>query len=182
MVIGSGELARRAGVSPDTLRHYERVGVLTRPPRSANNYRVYPETALARVLLVRRALAFGFSLAELALILRERDKGGRPCRKVRQIAAAKLASAETRLVELTRLRDELRLLLDQWDRKLDSAPAGQAARLLESLPYPPDPSPAKDHTHESIRPDPRPVSHPLSGHWRHESTGKRTPPSGRSRR
>ncbi|MEO8499777.1 MAG: MerR family transcriptional regulator [Vicinamibacteria bacterium] len=88
--ITSGELARRAGVSADTLRHYERVGVLTKPARSASNYRVYPEAALARVELVRRSLAFGFSLAELATLLRERERGAPPCRKVRALAAEKL--------------------------------------------------------------------------------------------
>jgi DNA-binding transcriptional MerR regulator len=61
----SAELARLAGVSTDALRHYERVGVLPAPQRTAGNYRVYPAIALDRVRLVRRALAFGFSLAEL---------------------------------------------------------------------------------------------------------------------
>lgn len=182
MAISSGELARRAGISSDTLRHYERVGVLARPERSSNNYRIYPEAALARVRLIRRALAFGFSLSELAVILRERDKGGRPCGKVRTIAAAKLASAEARLVELTKLRDDLRLLLEEWDQRLKDAPAGQAARLLESFSHPTRFSTLKDPAHEPIQPHPHSGPHPLSGHWRHESTGQRTPPSGRSRR
>ena len=82
MGMASGELARRAGVSTDTLRHYERVGVLAKPARALGNYRLYPETALGRVLLVRRALAFGFSLAELSVVLRERERGAPPCRKV----------------------------------------------------------------------------------------------------
>src|ERR1700754_1035172 len=54
--VRAGELARAAGVSTDTLRHYERKGVLQKPRRSANGYREYPPDALARVLLVRRAL------------------------------------------------------------------------------------------------------------------------------
>ena len=107
MGMASGELARRAGISADTLRHYERMGVLAKPARSAANYRIYPETALARVLLVRRALAFGFSLAELSVVLRERERGAPPCRKVRALAEQKLASIETRLSELTQLRGDL---------------------------------------------------------------------------
>jgi len=55
----AGELAKRAGVSTDMRRHYERKGVLTRPPRQANGYRRYSPTALDRVQLVRRALAVG---------------------------------------------------------------------------------------------------------------------------
>ncbi len=54
--VRAGELARATGVSTDTLRHYERKGVLGRPRRSANGYREYPPEALERVLLVRRAL------------------------------------------------------------------------------------------------------------------------------
>src|ERR1700760_5028296 len=86
-----GSLAREAGVSPDTLRHYERKGVLPKPRRSPNGYREYPPEALARVLLVRRALAFGFTLDELARLLRARDRGGSPCREGRALAASQLA-------------------------------------------------------------------------------------------
>ena len=67
--LNSGELAKSAGVSTDTLRHYERKGVLTRPLRGRNGYRQYPASALDRVRLVRRALAVGFTLDELAGIL-----------------------------------------------------------------------------------------------------------------
>src|SRR5438270_264036 len=87
----AGELAREAGVSTDTLRHYERKKVLPRPGRSSNGYRMYPHSALERVALVRRALAFGFTLDELALVLAERDSGGLPCQKVLRLAAEKLA-------------------------------------------------------------------------------------------
>lgn len=182
MSISSGELARLAGVSSDTLRHYERVGVLQRPARSANNYRAYPEESIARVLLIRRALAFGFSLAELTLVLRERDKGGLPCRKVRAIAAAKLVSTEARLVELTQLRNDLRALLDTWDGVLGATPAGQRAHLLDSLPVLSAPIKEKKKHDEPDDTRPRGGSHRLAGHWSHESSEKRTPARGRSKR
>src|SRR6267142_3691705 len=114
----SGELAELVGVSTDTLRHYERKGVLARPLRKANDYRQYPATALQRVRLIRRALAVGFTLDELAVVLRERDRGGAPCMEVRTLAAAKLADIETRLREMAELRDELRAVLKDWDRRL----------------------------------------------------------------
>jgi DNA-binding transcriptional MerR regulator len=109
----SGELARLAGVSTDTLRHYERKGVLAAPRRSANGYREYPAEALERVRLVRRALAVGFKLDELARILKERERGRAPCRQVREMAAAKLAEIETRLKELTVMRRELKATLEE---------------------------------------------------------------------
>lgn len=129
----SGELARAAGVSTDTLRHYERKGVLARPRRAPNGYRLYPPEALAGVRLVRRALAVGFTLDELAAILRERGGGRPPCRRVRELAAQKLAAVEERLGELASLRDELQAILRRWDERLARAGDGARAGLLEEL-------------------------------------------------
>lgn len=129
----AGELAQAAGVSRDTLRHYERKGVLARPRRAANGYRLYPPDALRRVRLVRRALRVGFTLDELARILGERDKGGAPCRQVRALVGTKLADIREQLAVLGALRDELALMLADWDRRLAAAGAGARAELLETL-------------------------------------------------
>lgn len=120
-------------MSTDTLRHYERKGVLPRPRRSANGYRQYPPEALRRVLLVRRALAFGFTLDELARVLAVRDRGAAPCKEVRALAAAKLAEVEERLAQLMELRDDLRATVKEWDSRLAGTPDGGWAGLLESL-------------------------------------------------
>ena len=130
----SAELARRAGVSTDALRHYERVGVLPAPQRTAGNYRVYPASALDRVRLVRRCLAFGFSLAELARIFKVRERGGIPCREARELGKSKLADVERRLAELISLRAQLKTILCDWDRRLARTASSERARLLESLP------------------------------------------------
>ncbi|MCA1642685.1 MAG: heavy metal-responsive transcriptional regulator [Acidobacteria bacterium] len=129
----AGELARAVGVSPDTLHHYERKGVLAPPRRSANGYREYPADALERVRLVRRALAIGFTLDELAQILRARDRGVAPCREVRALAAAKLAEFEERLRALVAVREELRAVTEEWGARLARTPKGTRAGLLESL-------------------------------------------------
>jgi DNA-binding transcriptional MerR regulator len=128
----SGELARLAGVSPDTLRHYERKGLLA-PRRSPNGYREYHESALDRVRLIRSALAVGFTIDELSRILRVRDRGGAPCRDVRAMAEAKLREAEKRLVEIESLRDRLLLLVREWDGLLAARQGLEPARLLDSL-------------------------------------------------
>jgi DNA-binding transcriptional MerR regulator len=132
----SGELARLAGVSTDTLRHYERKGVLAAPRRGTNGYREYEPQALDRVLLVRRALGVGFTLDELARVLKDRERGGVPCRQVREMASAKLAELETRLSELEAVRDHLQATIEGWDTRLARAPAGERAGLLESLVAP----------------------------------------------
>ena len=129
----SGELAKAAGVSTDTLRHYERKGVLALPKRERNGYRRYPADAFDRVRLVRKALAVGFTLDELAGILRVRDGGGAPCHEVRALAAAKLASIESQLSDLIALRDELQSTLKDWDGRLKRKPANTPAYLLESI-------------------------------------------------
>ncbi len=129
----AGELAAAAGVSTDTLRHYERKGVLAAARRSRNGYREYPVEALARVRLVRRALGVGFTLTELARILKVRDRGGAPCREVRVLAAAKLADIEARLQELLSMRAELRGTLRDWDARLAGKGANERAGLLDAL-------------------------------------------------
>jgi DNA-binding transcriptional MerR regulator len=129
----SGELARLAGVSTDTLRYYERKGVLPLARRMNNGYRRYPPESIDRVRLIRRALAVGFTLDELAQFLKAREWGQAPCREVRALAAEKLAGVEDRLSELLALRDELRATLADWDRRLDGKKPGQRAGLLEAL-------------------------------------------------
>ena len=129
----SGDLARLAGVSTDTLRHYERKGLLAPPRRSANGYREYPSSDLDRVRLVRGALGIGFTLDELARIFIVRDRGGAPCLQVRALAGSKLAEVEIQLAELKTLRDELRRLLKNWDALLAKNSPPERAGLLESL-------------------------------------------------
>jgi DNA-binding transcriptional MerR regulator len=129
-----GEIARETGVSTDTLRHYERIGLIPSPRRSANGYREYSASTVDRVLLVRRALAVGFTLDELTQILGVRDKGGAPCRQVRTLTAVKLETVEAQLKQMSKLREDLRELLREWDSLLEAAAPGQPVRLLESLP------------------------------------------------
>jgi len=77
----SGELAESAGISTDTFASLRTHEVLPAPRRSAGNYRLYPRDAVDRVRLIRRALAVGFSLPELAKILKVRDRGWRALRR-----------------------------------------------------------------------------------------------------
>jgi DNA-binding transcriptional MerR regulator len=129
----SGELAKAAGVSVDTLRHYEKKGLLPAPPRGGNRYRLYPPAAVQRVRVIQRALDMGFTLNDLARVLRQRDAGGVPCGQVRAIAAKRLEELESRLAALVKLRDELRTLVDDWGERIATLPPGQRAGLLDAL-------------------------------------------------
>ena len=116
--LGPRELARQSGVSTDTLRHYERKGLLARPQRTSAGYRRYPAEAVGRVRLIQRALVVGFSLNELARVLKERDRGGAPCRSVRALLDTRLADLTRQIGELRGLRRELVELAQLWDAKL----------------------------------------------------------------
>ena len=129
----SGQLARECGISTDTLRHYEQIGVLPRPKRTASGYREYPPEAVKRVRLVRRALEIGFTLEEFAGILKVRDSGGAPCREVRALAETKLEQVISRIDDLRDLRDHMRNVIDNWDKRLSETPRGARAGLLEAL-------------------------------------------------
>ena len=129
----SGELARLCGVSPDTIRHYEHLGVIPKAARGSNGYRHFPRETAARVMLIRRAIAIGFSLEEIAGILRERDSGALPCRRVRAMAQGKLEDLDRRIAEMKALREELRNIIERWDERLAATRDGEPARLFEQL-------------------------------------------------
>jgi len=142
----SGELAKLTGVSSDTLRFYERNRLLPLAPRAANGYRCYPPEALPRVLLIRRALGLGFSVAELARVLKARDSGGAPCKTVRALAGEKLEQIESQMKELVRFRKELTRVIADWDSRLTGAPFGKPLHLLDAIP-----STAQTRTKSSFR-------------------------------
>ncbi|HUJ30937.1 MAG TPA: heavy metal-responsive transcriptional regulator [Candidatus Acidoferrum sp.] len=130
----SGDLAQRTGISPDSIRHYERLGLLKAPPRTNGGYRDYPPESLDRVRLIRRALQVGFSLGELATILRVRDRGGVPCRGVFAAAKSKLKQVDSQIKELKAMRRKLQEILGDWSARIARAQKGQPAWLLENLP------------------------------------------------
>jgi len=132
--VQSGELARLTAVSSDTLRHYERLGLLPKPPRTAGGYRDYPPHSLDRVRLIRRALSVGFSLPELTTILKMRDGGAVPCLRVQAMAESKLEQVKQQIQNLVEMRDQLEEMLKHWNIKLARTRRGQPARLLEDLP------------------------------------------------
>jgi DNA-binding transcriptional MerR regulator len=130
---GPRELARATGVSTDTLRHYERLGLLRGTTRTASGYRRFPPGTLARVHVIQRALAVGFSLKDLSAAFGQRERGGVPCQRVRVLVGERLAALENRLRDLTALRDTMHGLLQEWDFRLRATPRGGRAQLLDML-------------------------------------------------
>ena len=128
-----GDVASQAGVSVDTVRHYERKGVLRDVSRDRSGYRRYPQDTVGRILVIRKAITLGFSLDELADIFRERAAGKPPCGRVRDLAGRKLVELDERIAALTSLRSVLAETIAGWDDRLRNTSDGGFARLLETI-------------------------------------------------
>jgi DNA-binding transcriptional MerR regulator len=131
-----GDVAAKAGVSTDTVRHYERLGLLPPAPRGANGYRQYPDSAVRRVLTIRSAVQFGFPLKDLRGFLESRAAGRPPCAAVRAQAARLLTEVDAKIRDLQEARRQMRRTLAAWDTRLSALGPGQPAGLLDLLPTP----------------------------------------------
>lgn len=106
-----GQLSRRADTGIDTVRFYEREGLLPQPQRLASGYRLYASADLARLRFIRRAKALGFTLSEIRELLALSDRREDDMAGLKVAATEKLADVESRLLELTRIRDGLLALV-----------------------------------------------------------------------
>jgi Hg(II)-responsive transcriptional regulator len=107
----SGQVAEAAGVNVETLRYYERRGLLREPPRLPSGYRAYGADAVQVVRFVRRAQELGFTLAEVETLLQLADGGPERCEAAQALAAERLAELERKIASLRALRDSLRRLV-----------------------------------------------------------------------
>lgn len=107
-----GELARRCDVNIDTIRYYERQGLLPAPDRLASGYRRYQIPDIARLRFVRRAKVLGFTLDEIRELLALSDHRDDDMGELKAAATAKLIDIDARLAELTRIRDGLHTLIE----------------------------------------------------------------------
>ncbi|MFC7738077.1 helix-turn-helix domain-containing protein [Roseomonas sp. GCM10028921] len=126
--LGIGELARATGTKVETIRYYERIGILPAPPRTAGGYRSYGPGQLARLSFIRRARDLGFSLEQVRTLLGLADQRERSCEAVDAVAREHMAEVDRKLADLGALRRELASLIGQCSH-------GTVAecRILEAL-------------------------------------------------
>ena len=105
-----GKLAAQAAVAIDTVRYYERAGLLPEPPRRESGYREYPQETVKRLRFIRRAKALGFSLPEISELL-SLSAPRADVRKVKTAAQVKLKLLDEKIAELTRVREGLQQLV-----------------------------------------------------------------------
>ena len=126
-----GQLAHQTGVSVDTLRYYERIGLLPRPTRTSSGYREFPDGAVNRIRVIRNAVQLGFPLKEIVSVLRVRDEGGTPCRQVRDYAEGLVSRLDARITEMRAERRALVTMIRDWDERLARAGSNVPVYLLE---------------------------------------------------
>lgn len=102
-----GQVARQAGVGVETVRFYERQGLLNEPPRRESGYRQYEEDVVARLRFIKRAKELGFSLKEIKELLALRVDPTTTCREVKEQAEAKIADIEGKIASLLRMKKAL---------------------------------------------------------------------------
>ncbi len=107
----TGQVAKEAGVNVQTIRYYERRGLISKPPRRATGYRLYPEETVKCILFIRRAKELGFSLNEIAELLALRSEPGAPCSRVRRRASAKIADIDGKISALQSMKNALEVMV-----------------------------------------------------------------------
>jgi MerR family mercuric resistance operon transcriptional regulator len=124
-----GQVAQAAGVNIETIRYYERCGLLSDPGRRESGYRAYPPDTVARVQFIKRAQQLGFTLREIAGLLALRVDAETTCDQVREQAEAKLAEIDARIADMQQIRGALATLSAAC---ADGGPAGECP-LLDAL-------------------------------------------------
>lgn len=115
MALTIGGMGKATGTKIETIRYYERIGLLPKPPRTSGNYRDYGAAELARLSFIRRARDLGFSLDQVRALLALSDDRERDCATVDRIAAAHLREVERKIADLSALRRELTVVIDSCD-------------------------------------------------------------------
>lgn len=124
-----GDVAKLSGVGIETLRFYEKSGLIDRPARTASGYRVYDDAILDRLSFIKKAQVLGFTLDEIRELIDHKRAGQNPCRHVREKVSSRLAELDERIRQMQAYRNELAAELKQWEKKRESP--GHVCGLIE---------------------------------------------------
>lgn len=124
-----GEVSRLSGVGIETIRFYERGGLLDRPARTYSGYRIYDGSVLERLDFIRKAQLLGFALQEIRELIDHKRKGENPCADVRSVVRSRLTELNARIEQMLAYRDELASALEDWEEKGETE--GHVCGLIE---------------------------------------------------
>jgi Hg(II)-responsive transcriptional regulator len=123
-----GRLAKRADVGIDTIRFYEKRGLLPAPARTGGGYRIYTEDTVSRLQFIKRAKVLGFSLEEIQSLLKLQDSGGRKS-AVKKLTTHKLQQIDRKIADLSRMRE----VLAELDGECTGAGTVDGCPIIEAL-------------------------------------------------
>jgi len=124
------DCALKAGVTPDTLRYYVRIGVVTPEGRTVGGYRTFSQRSITRVHFVRSALTLGFTLNEVSELVAMSERGDSPCPRARSLLIGRLESQRDGLAAAQILYRRMQRAVRSWDGRPGSVPDGRCVRIL----------------------------------------------------
>ncbi len=128
------ELSKTAQATPDAIRHYVRIGLLTPSRNPDNGYRLFNDDDIKKVKFIRQAKGLGFTLREIETIFDHTNTGQSPCPAVRDMIRQRINENRNRLAELNRLQQRMDSALEKWKTMPDGEPDGEAiCHLIESI-------------------------------------------------
>jgi DNA-binding transcriptional MerR regulator len=127
------QVARIAGVGSDSIRHYERIGILPKAERSSSGYRMWNAHDVHYLKWIALAKRAGFTLRELTDIFQTCRAGSPSCHSVRDLLQRKLIDLDHQIQELSALRNKLRPVLARWNGRLSQAAPGEFVSLFDDL-------------------------------------------------
>ena len=110
-----GDVSKQTGLGIETLRFYEKAGILDRPARTDSGYRLYDAGVLERIAFIKQAQVLGFTLEEIRQLIDHKKAGENPCREVREIVRHRLDELDEKLRQMRKYRNELAKALKEWD-------------------------------------------------------------------
>jgi len=128
------ELSKMAGVTPDVIRYYTRIGLLKPSRNLVNNYKHFSSADVNCVRFIRRAKALGFTLAEIAEIIKTSRQGKTPCPMVRETVRRRVEEKSRELEEIITMQNKMKSALAQWENQPDRVPDGhEMCKLIEMI-------------------------------------------------
>jgi MerR family transcriptional regulator, copper efflux regulator len=124
-----GEVSRLSGIGIETLRFYEKSGLLDRPGRTYSGYRLYDESVLTRLDFIKKAQVLGFTLDEIKQLIAHKSKGENPCAEVRAVVKKRLVELDEKIRQMNAYRTELSEALAEWEEKGEAE--GHVCGLIE---------------------------------------------------
>jgi MerR family mercuric resistance operon transcriptional regulator len=113
--LSRGMLSKKTGVNGETIRYYEKIGLLPEPARSSSGYRIYPDSQLNRLSFIRRCRELGFALKEVAALLKLVDGGHYTCKEIRDHTIRHLRDVENRILDLNKMRQTLKDMVSECE-------------------------------------------------------------------